>query len=130
MPIEGQVLSATQGGWEHYTGARLLERVARGASAPEIRLGFRLYFLHALGLRQPDNYSDAGLADALEHARRLLAAHELAAHEPAAPTEADREALRKLIKRDGSANVYGALAVLDQKKAAPGLRDAVMRCLL
>lgn len=125
VPIEGQVLSAKQGGWEHYTGARLLERVAGGASAPEIRLGFRLYFLHALGLRQPDNYSDAGLADALEHARRLLAAHE-----PAAPTEADREALRKLIKRDGSANVYGALAVLDQKKAAPGLRDAVMRCLL
>lgn len=125
VPIEGQVLSAKQGGWERYTGARLLERVAGGASVPEIRLGFRLYFLHALGLRQPDNYSDAGLAESLERARRLLAAHE-----PAAPTDADRSALEALIKRDGGANVYGAMAVLDQKKASPGLREAVMRCLL
>jgi len=125
VPIEGQVLSAKQGGWEHYTGARLLKRVAGGASGPEIRLGFRLYFLHALGLRQPDNYSDEGLAECLERARRLLAAHE-----PAPPTAADRTALEKLMKRDGSANVYGALAVLEQKKAAPGLRHAVMQCLL
>lgn len=125
VPVEGLVLSAKQGGWEQYTGARLLKRVAGGASGPEIRLGFRLYFLHTLGLRQPDNYSDAGLGECLERARRLLAAHE-----PAAPTAADRIALEKLMKRDGSANVYGALAVLEQKKASPGLRDAVMRCLL
>lgn len=125
VPIDGQVLSAKHGGWEQYTGARLLQRVASGASEAEIRLGFRLYFLHALGLRQPDSYSDAGLADCLERARRLLAVHE-----PAPPTTADRTALEKLMKRDGSANVYAALAVLDQKKAAPGLRHAVMQCLL
>lgn len=125
VPLEGQVLSAKQGGWERYTGARLLERVAGGASEAEIRLGFRLYFLHALGLRQPDSYSDEGLGACLLRARALLAAHE-----PAAPTAADRAALEKLIKRDGSANVYGALAVLEQKKASPGLRHAVMRCLL
>lgn len=125
VPLDGQVLSAKQGGWERYTGARLLERVASGASEAEIRLGFRLYFLHALGLRQPDSYSDDGLSACLLRARALLAAHE-----PAAPSAADRIALRKLTKRDGSANVYGALAVLEQKKASPGLRHAVMQCLL
>ncbi|MBL8299369.1 MAG: hypothetical protein JNN30_13605 [Rhodanobacteraceae bacterium] len=125
VPLEGQVLSAKQGGWELYTGARLLERVAGDASEDEIRLGFRLYFLHALGLRQPDSYSDEGLSACLLRARALLAVHE-----PAAPSAADRIALEKLMKRDGSANVYGALAVLEQKKASPGLRHAVMQCLL
>lgn len=125
VPIDGQVLSAKQGGWEQYTGARLLKRVASGASEAEIRLGFRLYFLHELGLRQPDSYSDAGLGECLEHARRLLAVHE-----PAPPTAADQTALAGLIKRDGSANVYAALGVLDQKKATPGLRHAVMQCLM
>ncbi|WP_363798222.1 hypothetical protein ABU614_00490 [Lysobacter firmicutimachus] len=125
VPVEGLVLSAKQGGWEQYTGARLLERVAGGASRDEIRLGFRLYFLHALGLRHPASYSDAGLGECLERARRLLAVHE-----PAPPTAADRTALEKLMKRDGSANVYGALSVLEQKKAGPGLRHAVMQCLL
>lgn len=125
VPVEGLVLSAKQGGWEQYTGARLLERVAGGASDAEIRLGFRLYFLHALGLREPASYSDAGLGQSLERARRLLAAHQ-----PAPLTAADRVALANLIKRDGSANVYGALSVLEQKKAGPGLRHAVMRCLL
>jgi len=125
VPVEGLVLSAKQGGWEQYTGARLLERVAAGASIPEIRLGFRLYFLHALGLRQPDDYSDAGLAACLERARRVLALHE-----PAPATPADHDALKRLMKRDGSANVYGALAVLEQKKASPGLRHAVLQCLL
>jgi hypothetical protein len=125
VPIDGQVLSAKQGGWEQYTGARLLKRVAGGASGAEIRLGFRLYFLHALGLREPSSYSDEGLSACLERARRMLAVYE-----PARLTTADQNALGRLIKRDGSANVYGALAVLDQKKAAPGLRHAVMQCLL
>ena len=125
VPVEGLVLSAKQGGWEQYTGARLLERVAAGASIAEIRLGFRLYFLHALGLRQPDDYSDAGLAACLERARRVLAQHE-----PATATPADHAALRRLMKRDGSANIYGALAVIEQKKASPGLRHAVLQCLL
>ncbi|MGN6151762.1 MAG: hypothetical protein ACTHOH_07080 [Lysobacteraceae bacterium] len=125
VPVEGLVLSAKQGGWAQHTGARLLSRVAGGASVAEIRLGFRLYFLHALGLRQPDDYSDAGLAACLERARRILATHV-----PAPPTDADRQALRALVKRDGSANVYGALAVLEQKKASAGLREAVLRCLL
>ncbi len=125
VPIDGQVLSAKQGGWEHYTGALLLRRVASGASRAEIRLGFRLYFLHALGLRRPAGYSDEGLGACLERARRLLAAHE-----PAPPTAADHAALQALIKRDGSADIYAAIAVLDQKKAAPGLRHAVLQCLL
>jgi hypothetical protein len=125
VPLDGQVLSAKHGGWEHYTGARLLQRVAGGASSSEIRLGFRLYFLHALGLRKPDNYSDAGLGACLERARRLLATCE-----PAPLTTEDRAALGKLLKRDGSANVYGAIAVLEQKKATAGLRHAVMSCLL
>lgn len=125
VPVDGQVLSAKQGGWERYTAALLLERVAGGANCAEIRLGFRLYFLHALGLRQPASYSDEGLGECLERARRLLAVHE-----PAPLTAADRAALGRLMKRDGSANVYGALAVLDQKKAAPGLRHAVLQCLL
>lgn len=125
VPVDGQVLSAKQGGWEQYTGALLLKRVAGGASGAEIRLGFRLYFLHALGLRHPASYSDEGLGACLERARRLLAAHE-----PAPPTAADQAALENLMKRDGSANVYAALAVLDQKKAAPGLRHAVLQCLL
>ena len=125
VPVDGQVLSAKQGGWEQYTGARLLQRVAGGASSAEIRLGFRLYFLHALGLRKPDSYSDEGLGASLERARRLLAVHE-----PAPLTTDDRAALEKLMKRDGSANVYGAIAVLEQKKATPGLRHAVLQCLL
>lgn len=124
VPVDGLVLSAKHGGWEQYTGARLLTRVAGGASSAEIRLGFRLYFLHALGLRQPASYSDEGLSACLERARRLLTAHE-----PAPLTAADQAALGTLIKRDGSANVYAALAVLDQKKAAPGLRHAVLQCL-
>ena len=125
VPVDGLVLSAKQGGWEKYTGALLLKRVADGASDAEIRLGFRLYFLHALGLRDPASYSDEGLSACLERARRMLAVYE-----PAPLTAADQTALQRLIKRDGSANVYGTLAVLDQKKASPGLRHAVMQCLL
>lgn len=123
VAVEGKVLSARQGGWQYFTAADILQRVAGGYSAPEIRLGFLLYFLFDDGIRRPKNYSDAGLAQALLRAREILCSVPEGG-------SCEKSVLAAAVRTRQGVNVYGCLSLLQQRKVAGGLKRAILECLL
>lgn len=124
VPVQGRVVSAKNGGWHNYTAGTLLERVASGYSRTEIRLGFRLYFLHSIGLKNPKTYTDDGLKDSLMSARKIL--HEI---EDCSALNTDDHSWQKLRGSNGGVNVYGSLSILKQKKAPRALKKTIVDCL-
>lgn len=123
VAVEGKVLSARQGGWQYFTAADILQRVAKGYSAPEIRLGFLLYFLFDDGIKRPKNYSDEGLAQALLRAREILFSV------PEGPG-CEKSVLAAAVRTKQGVNVYGCLSLLQQRKVAGNLKRAILECLL
>ncbi|WP_031511943.1 hypothetical protein [Streptomyces sp. NRRL F-5123] len=76
VPIDGQIRSAREGGWNGLHAGALLDALLAGHDRAAVALGARLYFLACLGAGQRESFRAELLVQQVRRARRILDAGE------------------------------------------------------
>ncbi|MFF9767814.1 hypothetical protein ACF1GT_14530 [Streptomyces sp. NPDC014636] len=141
VPIDGQIRSARQGGWEGLHAGALLDAAADRDPAV-VRLGMRLYFIAVLGPGQQQSFRPDLLDQSLKRAERLLASAQQsqpqpqsqaqmqpqpqAQSQPQPPVQPQHEPLAARLARHRKDHTYVdpyrlTSGLLGRRRAAPGL---------
>ena len=115
VALPGGIRSSREGGWQEYTLDRLLERFEARYPPRSLRLGFRLYFLAALGRSAQVAFSWEDLEHSLQRADKTL--NRLGG--PREDPELCRTLLARVSNKAGHADPYRTASLLFANQPHP-----------